>query len=375
MILWCVQSGRHRLRALAGATLGALLAVTIFGCGRTAPEAFWEPGKDDSAGIKQVFEANKAYFRTGLAELAMTVADTTLPETTWKVLPKLLTGDPFRARFRLNGLQHVLYTDSYDLKYTFIANLNLDSIMEIDTLKKPAETTWVPPSSETTCTVTMAETIPGKLLMHAWEKTQYLRDSVIIVPPAETIRLPLYSTTMMPCDTVIEKPLHGSSVEGCVLKKVDGTWQLWKIAGGGRFYAPDPNLAPTIFYAYLRSSRKDSLTTDTVALRPDTLHYGIQRFYSLDTADHQLLTYSPGDWFIMYAPTTNPGDAGDYLYFNGRRYGFNYALSPAATDTIKLDALTPGIYRVSVEHIPATVLWEAQGKYTATVWGIPIRIQ
>ena len=97
MILWCVQGGRHRLRRLAGATLGALLAVAIFGCGRTAPTAFWEPSKDDSAAIKQAVEANKAYFRTGLAELAMTMADTALPGTTAKILNSQMQGDPFRA--------------------------------------------------------------------------------------------------------------------------------------------------------------------------------------------------------------------------------------------------------------------------------------
>ena len=373
MILWCVQGGRHRLRRLAGATLGALLTVAIFGCGRTAPTAFWEPTKDDSGAISQVVEANKAYFRTGLAELAMTMADTALPGTTAKILYKDIVGDPFRARFRLNGLQHVLYTDSYDLKYTYIANLNVDSVMEVDSTKKPPETTWVPPDEETTCTVTMAETIPGMLRVHAWEQTPYLRESVIIVPPAETIRLPYYLDSLKPCDTVIEKPIHGSSVEGCVLKKVNGAWQLWKMAGGGRFYAPDPNDAPYIADAYIKSSRKDSITTDTVLLRPDTTQYGIQRFYSYDTSDRRLssyaplLTYSPGDWFMVLTPTTNLGDAFDYVYFNGRRYELS--------DTVKLNSVSPGIYRLSLEHIPATVLWEEKGNYNATVWGMPIRIR
>jgi hypothetical protein len=348
MSSWFVQDGRHRLRKLAGAALCVVVAAGMFGCGRTAPEGFWEPNKDDTAGIKSAVEANQGYFKTGLAELAMTMCDTALPGTTRTILDKEVKGNRFKGRFRLNGLQHVLYTDSYELKYTFIAGL--------DTLNQ-----------ETTCTVTLAETIPGKVLMHAWEKTNYLFDSIIIVPPAETLRLPYYSSTWYPCDTVIEKRLSGASTEGCVLKKMDGVWQLWKIAGGGRFYAPGPSDAPEIYDAYLRSSRKDSVTTDTVYWRPDTLHFGVRRFYSLDTADHQLLTYSRGDWFAMQKPYTNIGDAYDFYYFNGSRHELS--------DTVRLDSsISPGIYRLSIEHIPATVLWEDEGDYNGAVWGIPIRI-
>jgi len=375
MSLWCVQSGRHRLRKLAGAALCALLAVAFFGCGRTAPEDFWEPTSDDTAGIKAAIEANKGYFRTGLAELAMQYCDTALPGTTRTILNKELKGNRFKGRFRLDSLQHVL--DTHEFKYTFIAGLNLDSLMRVDSSPDTWETTWVEPNSETTCTVTMVETIPGNVLMHAWEKTTYLRDSVIIVPPAETLRLPFYTDTMTPCDTVVirKEIIDGASIEGCVLKKVNGEWQFWKMAGGGRFYAPGPDDAPYIAYLLLKSANN---RVDTVILRPnvpvdpyDTLHYAIQRFYSagiIDTADLQLLTYSVGDWVTVSNVRTNQGNAYDYLYFNGRRYELK--------DTVKLDSVSSGnIYRLSVEHIPATVLWDVDGDYNATTWGIPIRIQ
>jgi hypothetical protein len=361
MSLWCVQSGRHRLRRLAGVALCALLAVAFSGCGRTAPEDMWQPNKDDTAAIKTAVEANRGYFRTGLAELAMQMCDTVLPGTTRTILSKEIKGNRFKGRFRLDALQHDLDTATYGLKYTFIAGLNLDSLMRIDSSKNPMETTWVEPNSETTCTVTMAETIPGTLIMHAWEKTAYLRDSVIIVPPAETLRLPFYSDTMTPCDTIIEKSFTGASIEGCVLKKVDGEWKLWKMAGGGRFYAPGLADAPQIVSLSLKSAN-DRL--DSVFLRPDTTHYGIQRFYSVD---YQLLTYAVGDWVKVSTPYTNQGNAYDYLYFNGKRYEFS--------DTVKFDSVGSGIYRLSLEHIPVTVLWEVDGDYNATVWGIPIRIQ
>jgi len=342
MSLWCVQSGRHRLRKLAGAALCALLTVAIFGCGRTAPEGIWEPSKDDTAGIKAAVEANKAYFRTGLAELAMTMCDTVLPGTTRTILYGDIEGNPFKGRFRLDQIQHVFYTDSYDLEYTFIAGL--DSL-----------------ENETTCTVTMAETIPGMLRMHAWEKTDSLRESLIIVPPSDTLRLPYYDSVLTLCDTVIEKAITGASIDGCVLKKKDGVWQLWKMAGGGRFYAPGPDDAPYILRFFLNSVNN---RVDTVNLRPDTLHYGIQRFFNLDD---QLLTYTTSDWVKVAGLLTNQGDAYDFLYFNGQRYEFG--------DTVKFEGLAPGVYRLSLEHIPVQVLWEIDGDYSATVWGIPIRVQ
>jgi len=287
MSVCSVQSGRRRL---AGAALAVALCLVFFGCGRTPPESFWEPTKDDSAGIKSVIEANKDYFKTGLAELAMTLCDTVLPGSTYKILPKELLGNPFKQRFRLNQLEHVFYSDS--VKYTFIAGL--------DTLEQ-----------ETTCTVALAETIPGVLRMHAWEMSDSLRESLIIVPPAETLRLPYYSSVMTPRDTVIEKRIDGSSIDGCVLKKVNGEWVLWKMAGGGRFYAPGLEDAPHIFYFYLKSAND---RVDTVNLRPDTTQYGIQRFYSVDD---QLLTYAVGDWVMVSNLTVSAGegDAYHYLYF------------------------------------------------------------
>jgi len=323
--------------------------MVIFGCGRTPPEGFWEPTKDDTAGIVQAVEAKKNYFRTGLAELAMQYCDTAIAGTTGTIFANELRGNRFKARFLHDSMQHIF--DSNPMYYTYIAGL--------DTLNQ-----------ETTCTVTLTESIFGKLRMHAKAKTDSLRDSLVPVGEGETLRLPFYSDTMTPCNIYIEKPISGASVEGCVLKKVDGVWQLWKLAGGGRFYAPGPADAPAIGYAFVRSSRKDSVTIDTVLLRPDTTHFGIQRFYSVAAADSQLLTYSVGDWLRVSKSdvVTNQLIAFDYLYFNGRRYEFG--------DTVKFDAVPPGsIYRLSLEHVPGQVLWETKGDYNAVAWGIPIRIQ
>lgn len=355
-----MSSVRRGRRRLAGAALAVTLCLVLFGCGRTPPEGFWEPTTGDTNGIRTAIAANKGYFRTGLAELAMLTCDSALPGTTAAILRKELVGNPFKQRFRLNALEHWLDTSKYDLAYKFIAGVNLDSLMRV---LPSGETTWVLPNSETTCTVTFAETIPGTLRMRACSMTVWLRDSVIIIPPAETLRLPFYSSGMSPADTILEKPIAGAAGDGCVLRKEDGEWKLWKMAGGGRFYAPGPEDAPYILSFIVKSASR----TDTIPLRPDTLRFGVQRFYSLAPEENQLLTFSIGDWALVTKVTTNKPDAYDYLYFNGRRYELK--------DTVKFDStISPGVYKLSLEHIPVQVLWEVKGKYTATTWGIPIRI-
>jgi hypothetical protein len=87
-------------------------------------------------------------------------------------------------------------------------------------------------------------------------------------------------------------------------------------------------------------------------------------FYSVD---NQLLTYAVGDWVTVSNMRSNQIQAYDYLYFNGKRYELS--------DTVRFAAADTGIRRLSVEHIPATVLWEVDGDYNATAWGIPIRIK
>jgi hypothetical protein len=345
MSLCSFQSGRRRLRLIAAPVLGIALAAFFFGCGQTPPESFWEPSKDDSAAIDAVVEANKAYFKTNLAELAMTYCDSALPGSTLTIFRRELRGNPFKPRMRVDGFQHVFFADSYDLKYTFIANLD------------SAET-------ETTCTVTLAETIPGLFKMHVYAHSDSLRESLFFPSPGETLRLPFYDTVMTAVDTVIDKRIDGVSSDGCVLKKEGGQWRLWKMSGGNRFYAPGPEDAPYILYYWLQSRDR----TDTVWLRPDTTHYGIQRFFSIDTNDLELLSFDRSDFLKLSTILTNLGaDAASYLYFDGKRF--------AASETIKLDSVSPGIHRLYVEHIPAALFWEVKGKYTATIWGIPIMVK
>jgi photosystem II stability/assembly factor-like uncharacterized protein len=152
-----------------------LVITTLFiGCGTTPPEPFWEPDAADSAAIRATALARRNLFTTALAELSMQYISTDLPGTTQTLLDDDLVGNPFKQRFRADSMEHVF--QPYELRHTLIAGLNLDSLMRIDSA---GDTSWVLPNSETTCTVTFVETIPGKVRFHAYAMTKYLRDTGI----------------------------------------------------------------------------------------------------------------------------------------------------------------------------------------------------
>ena len=188
------------------------------------------------------------------------------------------------------------------------------------------------------------------------------------------VSLPLHDTTFTDTSSYVDKEIAATTINGCVLRKQNGPWGFWKISGGSRFYAPTPEDAPYIVQIYLSGPQG----LDTFFLRPDTLHFGMQRFYDMDS----LPTFHSGDSIRITGSYTNVGDAADYIYLVRdslagdsivrlfhQRYEFT-------GNRIKFDSLTPpGLYRLYFEHIPVAVFWDLTGKYTGTIWGIPLIVK
>jgi len=322
-------------RLLHGAALGLGLAAValVVGCGRMPEEPFWEPNADDSAGIKSVVEANKDLFRTDFAEGMMLVCDTVWPGTTLARFRREMRENPFKPRFRVNEMEHVFFTDSFDLEWRFVATL--------DTARM-----------DTTCTVFFAETIPGVMKLRAFSRTRYLRDSVIGEDTLE-----FYDTLFTAVDSVIEKRIDAITSNGAVLKKEAGAWKLWKYAGGSRLWAPTPDDAPYLDRIYITNGPVE----DTFLLRPDTLQHGVQRFYEKD----ELTTFRVGDSIRVRSLLTTVLDAKNLFYFDGARYEFK------ASDKIPLTQ--PGLYRLYTEQVPINVLYET-GEYVGLVWSTLINV-
>jgi len=338
MNLWFPQKDPGAARFVA-IGLGLVVAMLYLGCGRSPEEPFWEPNADDSAGIAAVVDSNRALFASEFNELTMLKCDTVWPGTTLTRFRKELRENPYKPRFRTDSLQHVFFSDSFELEYKFVANL--------DTAR-----------SETTATVTFAETIPGILKLHAFKYTRFLKDTVI---GEDTLQL--YDTLFTDTSFYVEKPLYGTMLNGCVLKKTGGAWTLWKVAGGSRFWAPNPDDAPYLAYVYLTAKNAVGETTQyTMNLRPDSTHNGIQRLYTME----ELPTFRVGDSLWSRGLATTVLDAANYLHFGAERHEFR------SSDKIGLTAA--GTFKVYMEQIPIEILYEQGGQYTALVWGMPIRV-
>jgi photosystem II stability/assembly factor-like uncharacterized protein len=192
------------------------------------------------------------------------------------------------------------------------------------------------------------------------------------------VTLPLHDTVFTDTSIYIEKPIEATSINGMILNKAGGVWSKWRLLGGSRMYAPTPEDAPYIVYLTMTGPAG----TESVFLRPDTLHYGMQRFYDPESVP----TFSRGESVRVsfLANSTNNGDAADYGYLVRdtmigdsivrlfhQRYEFVGAASRIRFDTL----MAPGLYRLYLEHIPIAVFWDPDVDYTATVWGIPLLIK
>ncbi|HDR00141.1 MAG TPA: hypothetical protein ENN51_07665 [candidate division WOR-3 bacterium] len=348
----------------AGVALCALVAVGVFGCGRMPPEGFWEPTADDSAAIYAWVDSNLSMFSAAFNDDSLRACDTVMPGTTGSRIRNEVRDNPFKQRFRHNALQHVFHEEGHVFKPSFIAVV--DTFMTV----AAGETTW---TQETTATVTVVESLPGELRLKTFSYTKYLRDSMFFPSPGETLILQYYEQAFSPFEYTVRKEFVGAQTDGAVLKKVDGTWQPWKYAGGSRFFAPNPNDAPYVVYAELIS--KD--TTVRVLLRPDTVNYGMQRLYT----NEELPTFRVGDslTFRQSQILTTIGDAAGYVYFQGKRYEFLTSKS----DRVPLTE--PGVFTIYAVQIPIEVTYEVvgprleldpevSGNYVGTVWGVRVRV-
>lgn len=340
------REGRLRI-SVAVLGLVVLWVVMHFGCGRMPPEPTWTPTGEDSTAIDGLVmdAANRRLFSTDFNEAGLDSISAVLPGTTATRLRNEIRENPFKQRFRCDLIQHRF--DSFALKYSLAATLDTAEL-------------------ETTCTVTFAETIPGDFLMHAYSWTKFIKDSVF--PSGET--LALYDTGFTPVDMVIEKPLSGYSMNGCVLRKTNGAWQLWKAAGGSRFYAPSADDAPYLVTVNLASPD----TTLVLNLRPDTADYGVQRFYDIgdevvgDSIVNALPTFQVGDTVSVTDFLSTIGDAANFIYLNGIRYDY-------LEGNNRIPLTESGLHRLFFVSVPVEVLYEMGGDYTATVWGATIRVK
>ncbi len=351
---------RGRLMAVV-LGLGLLVSAGYFGCGRMPPEGFWEPSPEDSTALTAAVNFHKSMFESKFDEATLLECDTVMPGTTFTRLRSEIAENPFKQRFRYDGFQHAFFADSFDLEFSFIATI--DTLAEVT----GDDTVWV---QETSATVTVVESIPGWFDIQAVSVTKFLHDTMFFPSPGETLVLQLYDSVFTSLDQVVTKTLSGSMSGGAVFKKTDGEWELWKVSGGTRFYAPNSDDAP--YLAFLDLAGPD--TTVEITLRPDTSEHGIQRFYT----PAELPTFNVGDSIYIPSLATTVLDAGNYLYYNGERHEWS------SSDKVCLVG-PAGVQRLFIAQIPIEVFFEVEGDrlenspavsggYVSVIWGIAINV-
>ena len=376
------ETPRRFGRTAAALVLGALLvagwfgAALLTGCGRTPPEPFWEATAEDSAAIFGWADQNKAMLSARFNESELVPCDTVMPGGTRKTMEDEIRDNPFKQRIRYNALQYVFDQEGYVFKPSFIATI--DTVMKV----AGGETTWV---QETSATMTVAETIPGEFRIQAFSYTKHLRDTFIEPQPGETLVMHIYDSTFSPIDYVVAKAFEGTRTDGAVLKKVDGTWQPWKYAGGSWLNAPTSGEAPYVMLMDLMAGGQ----TVRLMLRPDTLQFGMQRFYT----DDELPTFRRTDSLtiaqagVYLFPAGFDAPMGAYIHFpdaSGKYQRYEFFASPPRNPRVPLD-VPPGVYTLYASQMPIQVLYEIEGNrleldparsgtYVGTVWGIRIRV-
>lgn len=357
-----LMDGRRGLIVLLSAW--ALGIALLGGCGRTSPADFWSWSAQDSTKITALVNAWKDSMMSHFEEdTSLSDVITYIPDTTSKLLHKALRDNPYKQHW-FPGT----FFRRYDSLHTIV-----DSITE---------------TKDTTVTVTLLEEFVGKAWLRLDSATKYVRNETI-----GGIVYPVYSSRMMPRDSFMPDsfPQDSVRVAGTAISylylepndRVNRTeWRMKRMSGGKRYASPDDAGAPFLGALQLVSPGR----RDTVVLRPDSLHYGMQRLYPRDS----LLTFKAGDSITIIL--TNAALLGNYYYDPVDIIGFLHIPNPAdPTRSIRRNIRTipaggtgntaftfaasqTGLQTIYVELMPRNVFSEHVENLSSRVWGIPVQV-
>lgn len=323
------------------------LGLFILGCGRMPPEPHWTWTKEDSTAIQMVVNAWRDTFKTTFEDTIINISYYLEGDrdTLRKILRRDMRSFWMIPHYWPRAFTH--YISNYQMVDSFI------------------------PVKDTTVMVRLTEKMTGKIKIYADSFTRYLRDTVIA-----NNTYPVYASTFTYSggDSIVENDFKATSVRYLHFDKKNGNWQLKKITGGARIFSPsDQDYEPYLGLCTLRTATKSY----PVFLRPDTLKYGIQRFYELDSimnfpiSDSNTFTVR---LFPYEATATNylgysPRIGLIFLHHKGKRYDLRI---PYATQ-LSLP-FTLGWNSVIIEIVPWERLFTRSG-YNSFMWSLPIKIK
>jgi hypothetical protein len=322
------------------------------------PPDLWSWNALDSARIDTLVKAWKDSLRSHFEEdTLLSERVHYLPDTTRAALYKSLRENKFRGRFFPRSFYRVTECSMSDS-----ANVTKD----------------------TSVTVKLIESFVGQLVIRTDSATRWRKETLMGGMPYN-----VYDSTFSAKDTTLVLVFKASSERTLFLEPTEAskltpgatrTWVLRRISGAARIAAPDDAAAPVLWSVQLvtRAGRRD-----TFNLRPDSLHFGVQRLYNRDS----LLTYSTRDTIsvvlIRSSRYTSSGfdwDPADVCIFlhlpaDDLVHSIRRTLRPIPNDTTSFRFATPGLKQIYVELIPRAILTEASPEVISRLWGIPIQIK
>jgi hypothetical protein len=341
--------------------------VLLTGCGRTPPPEFWTWSTEDSVQVMKITSAWKDTLKSWFEEdPALSEPITAIPDTTRKVLRKSMRDKKLRPAampksFFFPGAGGNFYR-TFDSSHTTVESLIV--------------------TKDTTVTVKLNESFSGHMYIVVDSHVRFITDTMINDMPFK-----LYDTVFSTTAETETMKIHGWSERYLEIEPVDKTkrdqWVLKKISGGARIGCPDDITAPILGGIQLTTN---SGRRDTLVLRPDSLHWGIQRLY----AREGILSYTVRDSITLVLATTvllghwywEPADVVLFLHVpnpNDPQKSVRKLVKPVLGGTAPYQATfnlpTSGLKQIFVEMAPIAALTEPSAEFSTRLWAITLEIK
>lgn len=191
---------------------------------------------------------------------------------------------------------------------------------------------------DTTCTTLIWVKFRGRVEIECDSATPLLRDSI-------------YARHFTHKDTVIEKRLHGELFQWFLLRKRAGRWERVGVSGGVEISSPEVAAAPRLDYLLLKVGE------DPDTIWPDTVHYGLRRFYHPDS-----FLGCPPHLPIEVVGYGSPDTLLPFIWANSLRR------QPGPVN------FPEGDHWFSFEVVPPRVFVYPGGEYRSLRWAVRLRI-
>lgn len=361
---WVRCDGRILTLLLVSGVVGLALLTS---CGRMPPPEFWTWSEQDSIKVMNIVAGWKDTLWSWIEEdPAISQPITVIPDTARKVL---------RKSMREKKLRPASLPRSF-----FFPGAGGNFYRVFDSLHTMVESVIV--TKDTTVTVKLNEHFAGHMYIVTDSHVRYILDTVINGMPFK-----LYDSTFSPHVETITVNLHGWSERYLEIEPVDKAkrdqWVVKKVSGGARIGCPDDVTAPFLGGIQLVTTTG---RRDTLVLRPDSLHWGIQRLYPRDS----LLSYTTRDSITLILSRAvllnhwywEPEDVVLFLHLphptapdksERRLVRAPIGASPPYQATFRFS--TPGLKQIYVEVIPISALTEPNAEFASRLWGITLDIK